>query len=62
MNEVRFGGYRVVETIGSGALATLYKAEQESLGRTVAIKALKSTIAPTSRLTGARMYALAPST
>ena len=48
MNEVRFGGYRVVETIGSGALATLYKAEQESLGRTVAIKALKSTIAPTS--------------
>lgn len=48
MSEVRFGGYRVVETIGSGALATLYKAEQESLGRTVAIKALKSTIAPSS--------------
>jgi serine/threonine protein kinase len=48
VSEVRFGGYRVVETIGSGALATLYKAEQESLGRTVAIKALKSTIAPSS--------------
>ncbi len=48
MSEVRFGGYRIVETIGSGALATLYKAEQESLGRTVAIKALKSTIAPSS--------------
>ncbi len=48
MTEARFSGYRVVETIGSGALATIYKAEQESLGRTVALKALKSSIAPSS--------------
>jgi serine/threonine protein kinase len=38
--EPQFAGYRVVDTLGSGALATIYKAEQESLGRTVAIKAL----------------------
>ncbi len=48
MSEIRFGGYRVLETIGSGALATLYKAEQESVGRTVAIKVLKSSIALSS--------------
>jgi len=46
--EPQFAGYRVVDTIGSGALATIYKAEQESLGRTVAIKALKGSIAPSS--------------
>jgi serine/threonine-protein kinase len=44
----RFGSCRVVEELGSGALATVYKAIQEPLGRTVAVKALKSTIATTS--------------
>ena len=43
-----FGAYRVVEQLGSGALSTVYKAVQEPLGRTVAVKALKSTIAPGS--------------
>jgi hypothetical protein len=43
-----FGPYRVVEELGSGSLSTVYRAIQEPLGRAVAIKALKSTIAPTS--------------
>ena len=50
MSELRFGGYRVVETLGSGAVCSLYKAVQESTGRTVVIKALKSTILPGSPL------------
>ena len=44
----RFGRCRIIEEIGSGALSTVYKASQEPLGRTVAIKALKSTIATSS--------------
>jgi hypothetical protein len=44
----RFGRCRVIEEIGSGALSTVYRAVQEPLGRTVAVKALKSTIAPSS--------------
>jgi serine/threonine-protein kinase len=48
MEEVRFGDYRVTETIGTGALSTIYKAVKEPLGRVVALKALKSQIAPTS--------------
>lgn len=48
MSEVRFGAYRIVETIGQGAVTTLYKAVHEPLGRVVAIKALKTQIAPTS--------------
>ena len=48
MSEIRFGNYRVVEALGSGALATIYKAVQEPLGRVVALKALKTQIAPSS--------------
>ncbi len=48
MSEVRFGNYRVVEALGSGALSTIYKAVQEPLGRIVALKALKTQIAPNS--------------
>jgi serine/threonine-protein kinase len=48
MSEVRFGAYRVTEALGSGAIATLYKAVQEPLGRVVALKVLKTQIAPTS--------------
>jgi eukaryotic-like serine/threonine-protein kinase len=42
------GRCRVIEEIGSGALSTVYKAIQEPLGRTVAVKSLKSTIATSS--------------
>lgn len=48
MSEIRFGSYRVEGTLGSGALATIYKAVQEPAGRIVALKALKTQIAPTS--------------
>ncbi|MFO0734913.1 MAG: serine/threonine-protein kinase [Labilithrix sp.] len=48
MTDLRFGQYRTTETIGTGALASIYKAVQEPLGRTVAIKALKTQIAATS--------------
>jgi serine/threonine-protein kinase len=43
-----FGTYRVLEELGSGSLSTVYRAVQEPVGRVVAIKALKSTIAPSS--------------
>jgi eukaryotic-like serine/threonine-protein kinase len=43
-----FGAFRTSEQLGSGALATVYKAVQEPLGRVVAIKALKSTVGPSS--------------
>jgi serine/threonine-protein kinase len=44
----RFGTYKTASELGSGAIATVYLATQEPLGRKVAIKALKSTIPPTS--------------
>jgi serine/threonine protein kinase len=48
MSEMRFGSYRVVEALGSGAISTVYRAVQEPLGRIVALKALKTQISPTS--------------
>lgn len=41
-------GYRLVEELGSGSLSSVYKAVEEPLGRTVALKVLKNTIAPDS--------------
>jgi serine/threonine-protein kinase len=41
-------GFRVLEEIGAGALSTVYKAIELPIGRAVAIKVLRSTIAPTS--------------
>jgi serine/threonine-protein kinase len=43
-----FGNCRVVEQIAQGPLTNVYLAIQEPLGRKVAVKALRSTIAPTS--------------
>ncbi len=48
MTQPTFAGYRVVSELGSGALSTVYKATQDPLGRTVAIKVLKTTIDPRS--------------
>jgi eukaryotic-like serine/threonine-protein kinase len=48
MSEIRFGGYRITGTVGSGAVSTIYKAVQEPLGRGVALKVLKEQIAATS--------------
>jgi hypothetical protein len=48
MTETRIDGFRVLEELGSGALFSVYKATQEPLGRTVALKMLKPTIAPGS--------------
>ena len=35
------GGYRLVRLLGSGAMADVYLAEQQSLGRQVAVKVLR---------------------
>ncbi len=45
----RIGNCRVLGEIGSGGMAVVYKAVQEPLGRTVAIKALKPSIAMDSQ-------------
>ena len=50
MSVVRFGSCRVLESIGSGPLTVVYRAEQEPIGRIVAIKALRGTVAPSSPL------------
>lgn len=41
----QIGNCRILQEIGSGGMAVVYKAVQEPLGRTVAIKALKPSIA-----------------
>ncbi len=48
MSEIRFGSYRITDTLASGAIATIHKAVHEGLGRTVVLKTLKSQIAATS--------------
>src|SRR6185369_12142894 len=43
-----FGNCRVIEQVASGPLTDVYHAIQEPLGRHVAVKALRSSIAPSS--------------
>jgi eukaryotic-like serine/threonine-protein kinase len=50
MTELSYGSCRVTGTIGQGPLTVVYRAVQEPLGRTVAIKALRGTISPSSPL------------
>lgn len=40
MSERQYGQYRIKEIIGQGGMATVYRAEQESIGRDVALKVL----------------------
>ncbi len=47
----RIGNCRVVEEVASGGMAVVYRAVQEPLGRTVAIKALKSSVAMEENIT-----------
>ncbi len=45
----RIGNCRIIDEIASGGMAVGYKAVQESLNRTVAVKALKSSVATDSQ-------------
>jgi serine/threonine-protein kinase len=45
----RIGNCEILEEIGSGGMATVYRAVQRPLGRTIAIKALKPSIAVDSQ-------------
>lgn len=53
MEPRHFGACRVVDTIASGHVTDVFRAVQQPLGRTVAVKALKPSIAPSSPVASA---------
>ena len=48
--EKRIGSFNVIEEIGAGGMAVVYKAEQPALGRLVAIKELRGELATDTSL------------
>ena len=54
------GSYRIIEQIGEGGMATVYKAYQASMDRNVAVKVLPSQLADSKefiqRFTGVRLW------
>ena len=56
----RIGNCRIVEEVASGGMAVVYRAIQDTLDRTVAIKALKTSAACPSGFTLSNTFRILP--